>query len=276
MKKKLVLFFLLLSTLSYSQRSSEIGVFAGMSYYIGDLNPYKHFDQPHFSGGILFRRNLNKRFTFRFSGTYGTVSGADSLSTNPNTVSRNLNFRSRIIEIGPIIELNFVKYAPGNTEKDPATMYLFTGFTFFHMNPQATLNGEYYDLQILGTEGQGSSLNSKGQYKLNQLSIPLGIGIKGNLTKRICVSLEYGIRKTFTDYIDDVSGNYVDPTLLSQENGVLSSYFANQNTSTDPSLIAGTPRGNPKTKDWYSFSGVMLTIKLGKPGTCDNFKKNRY
>lgn len=276
MKKLLAVLLLLTSLRVEAQQSTEIGAFGGVAYYIGDLNPYGHYNDPHFAAGILIRRNLNKRIALRFSGTYGTVSGNDANSKNQNLVTRNLNFRSRILEIGPIVELNFVNYQPGEMKRYDKTMYLFAGVTYFHMNPQATFNGEYYDLQTLGTEGQGSNLNSKSEYSLNQISIPLGIGIKFNAGKRLCFSLEYGIRKTFTDYLDDVSGNYVDPTLLRNENGALASYFSNQNTTIDAGNIAGTPRGNPRTKDWYSFSGLIITLKLGKPGTCDNFSKARY
>jgi len=102
----------------------ELGLTGGVSYYIGDLNPYQHFRSNHcpyqhfrsnhFAGGIFLRDNVNDRFAWRLSFTYGNVSGADSLSSNPNRSARNLSFRSRIIEIGPIFELTFVKFSLGN------------------------------------------------------------------------------------------------------------------------------------------------------------------
>lgn len=253
---------------------NEIGVLGGVSYYNGDLNPYKPFHQPHFAGSLFFRSNLNKRFALRFSASYGMVTGADSLSANPNLAARNLSFRSKIIEIGPILEMNFVKFSIGKIDRETATMYLFAGLTYFHMNPQAQFNDEWYDLQSLGTEGQGTSLNSDKEYSLNQISIPLGIGIKGNVSKRICIGLEYGIRKTFTDYLDDVSGYYVDPVQLASENGPLSTFFADK--SAEGINAPGTLRGNPNNKDWYAFAGLTLSVRLGKDGRCYSFssKKN--
>jgi hypothetical protein len=256
-----------ISIFSFSQvkeSSNEIGLWGGGSYYIGDLNK-THYSCTHFAGGFLYRRNFNKRLTLRMNVSYGTVSGADSLAGDDAIKSRNLSFRSRVVEIGPILEVNFISYAPGNTRKDFASLYLFAGLNYFNMNPQGKLEDEWFDLQPLGTEGQGSEINSK-EYKLNQLSIPLGIGLRWNITKRICLSLEYGIRKTFTDYLDDVSGYYVDPTDLSRENGALAAYFADM--STDGVQRAGSLRGNPKNKDWYSFSGLAVTIRLGNGDKC--------
>ncbi|MBX7093558.1 MAG: hypothetical protein K1X56_02470 [Flavobacteriales bacterium] len=266
---------ILLLSLSYgtSLAQYEIGITGGGSYYIGDLNPYKHFNQLHASGGIFLRNNLNRRFAWRLSATYGMVSGADSLSSNPNLASRNLSFRSRIIEIGPIVEMTFVKFSLGNITDESATLYLFTGLMYFNMNPQGKLNDNWVDLQSLGTEGQGSSLNSKKEYSLNQLSIPFGIGMKGNISKRICIGLEYGIRKTFTDYLDDVSGYYVDPTDLARENGPLSAHFANQ--SSDGRSLSGTLRGNPNNKDWYAYLGGSISVRLGKTNKCYSFSSKR-
>jgi hypothetical protein len=276
MKTFALCFFLILSGLyGFAQKnkreeSREIGVFGGVSYYVGDLNPYKHFAEPHFAGGILYRKNFNKRVTLRLSATYGKVTGADSLSTNLTQNARNLSFQSRIIEIGPTIELNFVKYRPGELYNESATMFLIFGLTYFNMNPQGERNGEMYDLQTLGTEGQGSSLSDKKEYSLNQISIPLGIGFRGNIGKHFCFSLEYGIRKTFTDYLDDVSGKYVDPTALAAANGQLASYFSNQSTG-DRSSQTGTYRGNPNNKDWYAFAGLSLTWAIVNRSTCRNY-----
>lgn len=265
--------FVLLLFVQSGKAQIELGLTGGVSYYTGDLNPYKHFRNNHFAGGIFLRDNVNDRFAWRLSFTYGNVSGADSLSSNPNRSARNLSFRSRIIEIGPIFELTFVKFSLGNITDKSATFYLLAGMTYFNMNPQGQLNGEYVDLQPLGTEGQGTNLNSRRAYSLNQISIPLGIGMKGNISKRVCIGLEYGLRKTFTDYLDDVSGKYVDPNQLAIQNGPMAAHFANQ--STDSPAIAGTLRGNPNTKDWYAFALATLSVRLGKLNKCYSFSSKR-
>ena len=137
------------------------------------------------------------------------------------------------------------------------------------MNPQSEFDGDLIDLQPLGTEGQGSSLSSRGNYSLTQLVIPFGIGFKCNLGKRAAFSIEYGIRKTFTDYLDDTSGDYVDNVLLAQENGPIAAALADRTLNEGRAV---GPRGNSSTKDWYSTVGVMLTFKLGAKDPCFGFR----
>jgi hypothetical protein len=133
------------------------------------------------------------------------------------------------------------------------------------MNPKTEINGDMVELQPLGTEGQGSDLSSKNNYSLTQLCIPLGVGVKFALGKKAALSLEYGIRKTFTDYLDDVgSGSYVDPSLLSVANGPLAADLSNRSLDGD----RFGKRGNASTKDWYTFFGGSLTFRLGKPNKC--------
>ncbi len=246
---------------------------------MGDLNPGKQFYRTKFTPGLLYRHNFkDKRWVLRFHVIYGRVEAFDSESKLESHVQRNLDFQSSIIEMGPVFELNFLEYDIGtrnnwgNRNKNNGTAYIFGGINFFRMKPEGQrANGDWFELQPLGTEGQGSDLTSKKPYKLNQISIPFGIGIKCNLSRRFAFSAEYGLRKTFTDYLDDVSGTYVDPVELAQQNGVLSAEFANKSGDTD--ISAGQQRGNPGVKDWYVFSGVMLTYRLTEPGTCSNWRR---
>lgn len=270
----IVLSALVFPSLSVSQKD-ELGIILGGTYYVGDLNPYKQYANTHFGGGILYRNNLNLRYTLRLFANYGQVSAADSTNDIAVYSNRNLHFKSKLFELGAIFELNFFKYKPGDIKKDRSTPYLFAGLNYFYMNPMAQLGDDWYDLQSLGTEGQGSSLNSKQHYKLNQIAIPLGIGFKVNATKKLCFSFEYGLRKTFTDYLDDVSGAYVNNATLREENGVLSAYFADRSIQNEGinGTNEGSMRGNPANKDWYSFSGIAITLVLGKETGCYDFKK---
>ena len=90
----------------------------------------------------------------------------------------------------------------------------------------------------------------------------MGIGFKFNLSPRFAVSAEYGVRKTFTDYIDDVSGTYADPTGLSEI------AFQMADKSPGDGYIEGGQRGNPGTKDWYSFAGVILSYRVRRATSC--------
>ncbi len=250
------------------KRQFEFGFMGGGSYYIGDLNPTKHFIHAKPAFGLIVRYNMTRRWNWRFNATYGSVVGADAKSDDPYQLNRNLSFSSRIFEFAVGVEIDLVKYAI-NDMKNPITPYFFYQVAYFRMNPQANFIGGLLDLQPLGTEGQGSSLSTKGSYKLSQLSIPLGIGVKFNLRRGVAMSLEYGVRKTFTDYLDDVSGNYVDSDLLRALNGPLAAEFADPSLSGNGSSPAGFNRGNPATKDWYMIFGAMITFKPFKSDICE-------
>jgi hypothetical protein len=243
---------------------STLGFLVGGSYYIGDLNEFGHFQNTNLSLGLVYRYYLNSRLELRLSYNYGKVEGHDADSDYGYHQLRNLSFESPIHELTGGIEFNYLNYKIGD-EKYFFTPYMFIEMGAFRMNPMRDYQGEMIELQPLGTEGQGSSLSNKDPYSLTQFVIPMGIGVKINLGRRVAMAIEYGIRKTFTDYLDDVGGNYVDPVLLTQENGSLAARMA------DPSLggfEAIGPRGNAATKDWYSMFGAMITIPLGKEGTC--------
>jgi hypothetical protein len=253
----------------------EIGVFGGGSFYLGDLNPYVPYKCTHAAGGVFFRQFLNKRMNFRYAFTYGTVSGADSLSDNESMQNRNLSFKSPLYEFAGIFELNFLKYVPGDKNRYFASPYLFFGIALTRIKPQAFYNNRWVELQPLGTEGQGSELSNKRRYAVNQIVIPLGIGFKGNLSPSWVIGFEFGIRKMFTDYLDDVSGDYQDPLELATYNGAMAAALADRSLNAESFAQPGTNRGNSLTKDWYSFSGITLSYIIGGPNECDNFKKKR-
>tara|TARA_B100000123_G_C25352286_1_gene263346 strand:- start:74 stop:508 length:435 start_codon:yes stop_codon:yes gene_type:complete len=139
------------------------------------------------------------------------------------------------------------------------------------MNPKAKYDGEWIELQPLTTEGQGTSQNNKKPYSLSQISIPFGIGAKLNLSNRVAISLEYGMRKTFTDFLDDVSGLYPNQALLVQETGTdLSAELSDRSVNPDGinNSNYGLQRGNPNNNDWYAFSGFIVTFSLVKKTSC--------
>jgi hypothetical protein len=233
-------------------RQHELGILIGGSYYIGDLNPRKQFFLTQPAGGIFYRFTPNYRYAFRAGINYGSVMGDDSQSSDADQLQRNLNFKSQIIEYNAIAEFNFLEYRISN-DAYKFTSYLFLGIDVFTFNPRAQMGNFWIDLQPQRTEGQ-----TKG-YKLTQVSIPFGVGIKMNVSKQVGIGFEWGPRKTFTDYIDDVSGTYPDTKLtpFTSKHGA---------TLSDRSKNAGSninkQRGNPRTKDWYYFFGVTLNIKL--------------
>jgi Domain of unknown function (DUF6089) len=243
----------------------EMGVMGGGSYYIGDLSNGKHFVRSKPAFGAIVRYNLSNRASLRFTGTYGRIWGEDSKSEDLVEMNRNLNFQSRIFELAAGVEVDIFRYRI-NDMKYPITPYFFYEVAYFRMNPKTSYQGNEVSLQTLGTEGQGTSLSEKKKYSLNQFSIPLGIGVKMNIRERWAISLEYGVRKTFTDFMDDVSGNYVDTDLLRAENGPIAGDLSNP--SLDGADRTGFNRGTSSTKDWYVFYGLMITVKPFKRNPC--------
>jgi hypothetical protein len=249
------------------KKSAEIGVFLGGSYYIGDLNPTVHFGpQTKPAGGVVFRYNLNTRLSARANAFFGTIQADDALAKSAGQEQRNLDFKSPITELSAQLEFNFLDYAIGN-EKKKFSPYIFLGLGMFKFNPEANRNNTWVPLQPLGTEGQGLDGGaSRKKYKLLQVSIPFGVGIKTNLSKNIGLSIEWGMRKTFTDYLDDVSKTYYDPIKLGAARGATAAELSDRSIHTDPNYSnVGRQRGNPTTKDWYSFAGIVLTLKLKEP-----------
>ncbi len=244
---------------------SELGFLVGGSYYFGDLNQFHHFRNTKPAAQLLYRFNVHSRTSFRVNFTYAQVEAWDSDNTsNQLLYNRNLSFHSDIYELSGGVEFNYFPFVMGH-DRYKGTAYLLVELGVFRMNPKTNYNGDEIELQPLGTEGQGSYLSSKSNYSLTQVCIPLGMGCKLSLGDRATLNIEYGIRKTFTDYIDDVgSDTYMDNTELAAANGPLAAALSNR--SLDQNRFG--KRGTSATKDWYAFFGIGVTFKLGSPGRC--------
>ncbi len=254
----------------------SLGVMGGASYYIGELNPYEHFGEgTHPGGGLIYRYPLNKRFLLRTHLFYGKVSGSDGDARTRFRQNRNLHFRSEIIELAGIVELNFFEHAIGDDHYFQSP-YLFAGLAYFRMNPEARYKGQWYQLQPLGTEGQGVPGTGREKYHLDQIAIPFGIGIKANLGEWVTVGLEWGMRKTYTDYLDDVSRSYVGRDRLEESNGELAAALADRRKEKGGGMLAGKERGDPGDKDWYTFFGLTLNFRVAREGdVCSSFNSGR-
>ncbi|MBU0488329.1 MAG: hypothetical protein KKA07_06130 [Bacteroidetes bacterium] len=257
-------YFLL--NLNVLAQRSEFGFMAGGSYYIGDLNPKAHFLQTQPAAGILYRYNFNPRFAFKSNFYLGMIYGDDARSKF--NIQRNLSFRSMVGEFSGEFEFNFLPYIAGNP-KFPYSPYVFAGLSIIKFNPQANFHGAWYNLQPLGTEGQGTTAYSvppynRKPYSLTTAAIPFGIGAKLTIAKRTCLAIEYGLRKTYTDYLDDVSTTYPDPLLLKEEKGAVAAILSDRTISTDGDIIdrTGFQRGNSKNNDWVAFAVITLTVRL--------------
>ncbi len=276
MKLNWLIILILFPVVAFSQKnkyekSKDFGILFGTSYYIGEINPYKHFGttlKP--GGGISFRNNFNRRWTMKASMLYGVIEAWDKDSDDPWIRNRNLSFRNQILEGSLQFELNFFPYQLGN-KQFPMSPYLFGGIAYFNMKPMGQYKGTWYELQPLGTEGQGTEYGGD-KYKTSLLSVPFGVGFKSNLFAIFGFSLEWGVRKTFTDYIDDISGKYVDPGVLEDLSGQLAATMSDRSLQKEipdgnSRNNSGLQRGDPGRKDYYFFVMASLNIRIDKKAT---------
>jgi len=247
--------------LAAGQNTREIGGLIGGNYYTGELNRAGHFksDVTHRAYGLYYREAFNSRWALRIGGLYGHVSGADSLSESAINQNRNLSFSSRVIEGSFLVEFNFLHYH-SFVHADYFSPYLFGGFGVFHFNPIGTLNGNSYELQSIQTEGVF--------YRRLSTAFIIGTGIKFKFSHRILFGLEWGLRRTLTDYLDDVSGFYPDnPADLDNTTVGLANKSIEQGNNGRNDW--GTQRGDPGDNDWFGFGGLSISIRLGKnPNLC--------
>jgi opacity protein-like surface antigen len=251
---------LALLLMTANAQRTEVGIFAGGANYMGDLTPSISLNETHFAAGVFIRQPVATSWNLRGGINTGMISGSDQNQSDQALVARNLSFRSRIIEA----ELR-AEYLLAPTKR--LTPVLFAGLAGFHHNPQAFYSGEWIDLQPLGTEGQGTSANARAPYSKLQLAINAGGGLQYALTRNWNLGLELGFRKTFTDYLDDVSTVYVDEAILAAENGALAVALNDRSGELgEDQFSAGDARGNPDMKDWYLLGGATLSYAFGGDG----------
>lgn len=258
MKKILTLFVFLCSANLAICQQFRFTTFAGSSNYNGDFQKKRFtFNNAHPAFGIGLEYELTSHLYLNTGIRYGKISGTDAGSIN---VKRNLNFTTDITEFEVGVQYDFI-----NLNAGPVTPFIATGIAIFHFNPfTRDSNKQKTFLQPLGTEGQGFFMGRK-KYNLIQFSIPFGAGVKFVLSQNTRVSIEAGFRKTFTDYLDDVSLTYVDKQALLAHNGAKSlelSFRGDELNYRLPYPAQGVRRGNPSGKDWYYFTGISFSFSL--------------
>jgi len=268
MKRYFLLLFLTAPFFLWSQ-GFEAGILAGVSSYQGDLSPSNlktSMGKLHAAFGAFGRYNINNYFSAKLGLTYGTMSADDAKEGR----NRNLSFRSNFLEFAVTGEWNILGYQPYGLER-VFTPYLYLGVGFVHFNPRAQYEGEWVELRPLGTEGQ-SMQGFNAKYSLVEFVIPFGGGLKYAINDQWNVGIELGLRKTYTDYLDDVSGQYVDNELLIAGNGELAAALANRSGKSIP---GGTDRGNDQIYDWYLVSGISISYNFLDNGLVGSRSKSR-
>ncbi len=271
----------------------ELGLNFGPTFFLGDLGGNAGY-------GTKFVKDVNLELTkmmkgafisvypqkwigLRLAAQYTYVSGRDNIINTKGVnelwrKQRNLNFRSDMFEAYGAIELFPTLIFSEDEEYEPTYQpYGFIGVGIFKFNPQGSIthaNGSvsWHDLHPLRTEGQGmAEYPEKKPYKLTQMNIPMGCGIKRVFNSNITAGVELLYRKTFTDYIDDVSTTYIDPYYFSVYLNPSDAIIARQIHDKTVGIVTpgvsryepGTQRGNSKNMDAYFSFLVKLGIKLG-------------
>jgi hypothetical protein len=253
----------------------ELGIWGGLTSSFGDINNSKESMQLYQPGaGVFFRYNYNSRIAGYLGINGGVTSGYDSISNDPYQLRRNLSFRTNVFDFTTRLDFNFLPL-DRNKHKNWFSPYLFVGFSLYYFNPQAYYDSTWVELQPLGTEGQQfPELTSNDKYHRVQLGIPMGGGVKFALNKNFTIGIESNWHWLFTDYLDDVSKTYVDPSILAAGiQGDLTVTLADRSIATDviPLSSPGRQRGDSRHNDAYLFTGIFLSytfvdIKCYKPG----------
>ncbi|UOQ73776.1 DUF6089 family protein [Hymenobacter cellulosilyticus] len=270
------------SAQQFSKRKqyNSVGVSINAMNYFGDIVPKASIPSLRFAAtrpniGVNFTHRFAPRISARVAFAYGRITGDDEKAadkTDPDArfrYHRNMNFRNDILELSAVGVFDLIANRNNYIKRPDFVPYVFAGIGVFHHNPKGLVRGgntagvsegSYVNLQPLRTEGV--------DYSLTGLSIPFGGGVRYKVNKSFDIGLEIGWRKTFTDYLDDVSGNYVDQNTLGSAEA---KYFGGGITRTDD-ITANTPytnfnapgemRGKGNEKDWYIVTGLNVNYIL--------------
>ncbi len=255
---------------------NSVGFNINAMNYFGDLAPNTGFSSFRFNNtrpnvGVTLTRRFYPRVSGRLGLSYGRINGDDATAANAADqnaryrYNRNANFQNDIVELSGVVIVDLIQNRNNFLKRPDFVPYLFAGLAGFHHNPKGRdANGNYVPLQPLATEGTS--------YSRFQIAIPFGGGVRYRINRNFDASLEFGIRKTFTGFLDDVNGNYLGAAALGITPGTPTSgltekqyfgYGVTRSHSGDFSSFdnAGSKRGQNKS-DWYTVTGLSLNYIL--------------
>jgi len=263
----------------------EVGLSAGGFNCLTDLGGSKGLGQrfikdmnvqnAHIGGGVYAGVIFDQLFGLRTEVSIGKVSASDDVLKNDHSAARNryhrnLNFRSTIIELSIIAE--FLPLSLLNKESYPLfSPYILAGVGLFKFSPQAYFKGRWIDLHPLHTEGQGfKEYPSKQPYKLTQPNLPLGFGMRYEISAVLNTRLEVVYRLLRTDYLDDVSTQYIDPehfySNLNLRDAGMAISLSDRSSEIQPAMAnyKGQIRGNPANRDAYFSCNLKVGVVLNR------------
>jgi Domain of unknown function (DUF6089) len=224
----------------------------GNSSYFGELKDSKKFFDPKFNINTGLQLYFTNRISARAEVTWFQLSGTDATSDDASRRRRNLSFNSNNIEMSVTGAINFFPNGNRYYRRPHFNLYAFGGIGGLYFNPKSNYEGKSVALEPLHTEGVS--------YSRFTLVIPFGLGARIMMGPNMNLAIEGGYRKTFTDYLDDVSTVYPDPSKLTSPAAVaLSNRYVDDNGNPDPGRAKpGDQRGNPGSKDGY----FLLNAKI--------------
>ncbi len=252
---KSILALLLISNIIYTQPFS-IGFGIGGANYSGDMtaNLKAVIQQAKPSLGINIQYDFDPFLSLKLGFESLKATANDKLGIQEWQKQRDLNFKSSIYSIDLSANLNIKNLiAQQNTFFN---FYLQGGYSFFHFNPVTNFQGKSVELRHLGTEGQGM-LGYNKKYSSWAGAINFGLCLEYILDNFWSIESQLLLRKTNTDYIDDLSTQYVDYDLLAQQNGILTAQIGNKNKAPQ-----GSQRGNPVGNDWYQSLVIGVKYRI--------------
>lgn len=275
-----------------AQYDWDIGVHLGGANYLGDIGGKEKtrqdfvwdmkLNQTRWAVGAFARRRVNRTISANVGLMYMRIQGNDQNSLNPARVGRNLNFRNDMFEL--YLRPEFTLFQDNDLGgrgryRSDFRLFAYVGGALYLSNPKGQLNGsnEFYDLREMQTE--------QVDYSQLGFAIPAGLGFHFTFQRRHRIGWDFGWRTTFTDYLDDISTVYVDPSLLPGGADGLAAQLANQSgyihgpngSNPDPVELAqygpGEKRGDSAHND--SYLTMTFTYSYVLRGQ-SNFYRSRY
>ena len=284
----------------WTQYRHELGATVGLTAFLGEVGGADaigsdglrdwNFNQNRFALSVDYQYYLTRNLTARASIMYAQLSGDDKNTKEPFRSNRNLHFRTNILDFYVGLQYYILREEPGAKlhfvqQTFSMNVYVFIGAGGMYFNPKAKYEGSWVELQPLGTEGQGID-KQPNPYSRFTAIVPLGFGISKKVFSYWMVGLELTYRKTFTDYVDDISTVYFNNDKIYAERGEMAAYLA------DPSLgyyiddngdqvplnstEEGMQRGDPEDKDAYLTGVISIRYFIGsKSGRRRSRNKSR-
>ena len=252
----------------------EFGGSVGLSYYMGDINPRKPFNESQLGWGVLVRYYNDTRWAFRFAYSNLQLNGSDKSSGY--RPERGLSFNTKVHDVALLAEFNFFDYFTGS-KRNGLSPYIFGGISVFHFNPKADDGTELCDIMtdVNSDSSMPADSTLKAKYGKYAASIPFGVGVKYSVSNRLGLALEWRWNLALTDWIDDCHAYY--PQYQAGDANVAycdpTGFAADNNGNNNMNYIQ---RGNKSDNDWFGYLNFSLTYKFVLPSSRDCNKRDRY